>query len=76
MKTEIGSNVEVVIEDGILTMTCDLSRNFGRSKSGKTITIATTRGNVRVRDDKDDEVVLGINVYRYPTEDEQMKEGS
>jgi hypothetical protein len=44
-----------------LTITVDLSKEFGPSSSGKTIIIASTEGNVAVpnRDEK-----VGLNVYR------------
>jgi len=45
----------------ILTITVDLSKEFGPSSSGKTIIIASTEGNVAVPD-RDEKV--GLNVYR------------
>ena len=54
-------NVEMKIDGDILTITVDLSKEFGPSASGKTIIIASTEGNVAVpnRDEK-----VGLNVYR------------
>jgi hypothetical protein len=54
-------NVEMKIAGNILTITVDLTREFGPSSSGKTIIIASTEGNVSVpeRDEK-----VGLNVYR------------
>ncbi|HMB32644.1 MAG TPA: hypothetical protein VKV41_01360 [Methylomirabilota bacterium] len=54
-------NVEMSILGNILTITVDLSKEFGPSSSGKTIIIASTEGNVAVpnRDEK-----VGLNVYR------------
>ena len=54
-------NVEMSILGNILTITVDLSKEFGPSSSGKTIIIASTEGNVTVpnRDEK-----VGLNVYR------------
>ena len=54
-------NVELKVEGNILTLTVDLTKEFGPSSSGKTIIIATTEGNVSVpeRDEK-----VGLNVYR------------
>ncbi|HEX6079417.1 MAG TPA: hypothetical protein VF197_07285 [Methylomirabilota bacterium] len=45
----------------ILTITVDLSKEFGPSSSGKTIIVASTEGNVTVpeREEK-----IGLNVYR------------
>ena len=54
-------NVEMTVEGNILTMTVDLTKEFGPSSSGKTIIIASTEGNVSVPD-RDEKV--GLNVYR------------
>jgi len=54
-------NVEMSILGNILTITVDLSKEFGPSSSGETIIIASTEGNVAVpnREEK-----VGLNVYR------------
>ena len=54
-------NVQMVVAGDILTITVDLTKEFGPSSSGKTIIIASTEGNVAVpeRDEK-----IGLNVYR------------
>ncbi len=44
-----------------LTITVDLSKEFGPSASGKTIIIASTEGSVSV---PDREEKVGLNVYR------------
>ena len=56
-------NIELTVEGEILIIKVDLSKNFGPSKSGKTIIVASTEGNVSVpeRDEK-----IGLNIYRYP----------
>jgi hypothetical protein len=56
-------NIEMTIEGETLTIKVDLSKDFGPSKSGKTIIIASSEGNVSVpeRDEK-----IGLNIYRYP----------
>ena len=56
-------NIETTIEGETLTIKVDLSKDFGPSKSGKTIIVASTEGNVSVpeRDEK-----IGLNIYRYP----------
>ncbi len=56
-------NVEMTVEREILTIKVDLSKDFGKSKSGKTIIVASTEGNVSVpeREEK-----IGLNLYRYP----------
>ena len=54
-------NVEMKIDGNILTITVDLSKEYGPSSSGKTTIIASTEGNVAVpnRDEK-----IGLNVYK------------
>ena len=54
-------NVEMAIEGTTLTITVDLSKEFGPSASGKTTIIASTEGNVTIpgREEK-----VGLNVYR------------
>ena len=54
-------NVEMSISGNILTITVDLSKEFGPSASGKTIIIASTEGNISV---PDREEKVGLNVYR------------
>ena len=56
-------NVEMAVEGEILIIKVDLSKDFGPSKSGKTIIVASTEGNMSVpeRDEK-----IGLNIYRYP----------
>ena len=55
-------NVEMKVEDNILIMKVDLTKDFGPSSSGKTIIIASTEGNVVV--DGHEEAKIGLNVYR------------
>lgn len=47
----------------ILNIEVDLTKEFGRSGSGKTIIIASTEGNVRPSD-KYPDVSVGLNVYK------------
>jgi len=54
-------NVQMTVDRNILTITVDLSKNFGPSSSGKTIIIASTEGNVAI---PDREEKVGLNVYR------------
>ena len=56
-------NVDMTVEGDILVIKVDLSKDFGLSKSGKTIMIASTEGNVSVPDRNEK---IGLNVYRYP----------
>ena len=55
-------NVEMKVEGNKLIITADLSKDFGPSKSGKTIIIATTGGNVSVPGH--DTVKVGLNIYK------------
>jgi hypothetical protein len=57
-------NVEFKVEGNILTVTVDLSKDFGASASGKTISIASTKGNVSIPGHEG--VKIGLNVYKYP----------
>lgn len=56
-------NIELTVKDNILTITIDLTKEFGRSKSGKTIVVASTLGNKSI---PGTEISLGINAYKYP----------
>jgi len=62
------TNAEIKIDNkGIMTITVDVNKEFGTSASGKTVTIATTRGNKGVGSNKaGQEVFVGLNVYHYP----------
>lgn len=55
-------NVELKVEGDILIIRVDLTKDFGPSKSGKTIVIASTEGNVKVP--CVEERIVGLNVYR------------
>ncbi len=54
-------NVELEVDGDKLTVTVDLSKEFGPSKSGKTVIIASTVGNKRIpgREER-----IGLNVYK------------
>ena len=56
-------NVEWEVKDNKLIIEIDLTKDFGLSKSGKTITIASTRGNQKI---EGTDAVIGLNVYKYP----------
>ncbi len=53
-------NIDFKVEKDKLTITVDLKKRFGASKSGKSITIASTEGNQKVGHG---EAVFGLNVY-------------
>jgi len=54
-------NVELSVKGNILTITVDLTKEFGPSSSGKTIIIASTEGNFPLPERTE---VVGLNVYR------------
>lgn len=54
-------NVDMKVEGQTLTITVDLSKDFGESSSGKSVIIATTEGNVSIPDKE--EVKIGLNIY-------------
>lgn len=55
-------NIEYKVDGTKLIITIDLAKEFGDSKSGKSVTVASTEGNVSVDGAKD--VKLGINCYK------------
>ena len=55
-------NVDMSVNGNTLTIKVDLSKDFGETKSGKSISIASTDGNVSVPGN--DEIKIGLNVYR------------
>lgn len=55
-------NVQMDVEGKKLIITIDLDQEYGRSSSGKSITIASTEGNVSVPEH--DDIKIGLNVYR------------
>lgn len=57
-------NVEMSVDNNILTIKVDLTKEFGRSKSGKTIVVASTLGNQSVPGN--DKIKIGVNVYKHP----------
>ena len=55
-------NIETKVENNILTITVDLSKEFGPSKSGKTIIIASSEGNQKI--ENGDGAIIGLNIYK------------
>jgi len=55
-------NVEMAVAKDKLTLTIDLTKEFGKSSSGKSIIIASTEGNIDVPEC--DGVKIGMNVYK------------
>ena len=56
-------NIQIEVKDNKAIITIDLSKDFGPSKSGKTIVVATTRGNVPIPGAENSRI--GINCYKY-----------
>jgi hypothetical protein len=54
-------NVSYEKKGNILTITVDLSKNSGPSASGKSIVIASSKGNQII--DPEKKIYLGLNVY-------------
>lgn len=54
-------NVDMKIEGNMLVVRVDLTRNFGKSKSGKSTIVASTDGNVSLPGKP--EVKIGLNLY-------------
>jgi len=50
------------LDGNIMTITVDISKEFGKSSSGKSIIIASTEGNVSIPEKED--IIIGLNVYR------------
>jgi len=55
-------NIEVEIKGDIAILKVNLKQTHGISRSGKSIIIASTEGNVKVEGTED--VMFGLNVYR------------
>ena len=53
-------NVEMENVGGKLVITVDLSKEFGKSASGKNVIIASTEGNIVLEGG----VTVGLNVYK------------
>lgn len=59
----LGKNVAVKTVGNKMTITVDLGKEQGPSKSGKTTVIASTLGNKGIPGHEG--VFLGVNVYKY-----------
>lgn len=55
-------NVKMEVKGNVLTITVDLSKTYGNSKSGKSVVIATTGGNADAPGGNG--VKVGLNVYK------------
>lgn len=59
--TTIGKGVSYEVRGDKLVIEIDMTNNFGPSKSGKTIMVATTAGNKKI-DGTD--LTLGLSLYK------------
>ena len=57
-------NIEATVKGTVLTLTVDLSKDLGKSKSGKTNIIASTDGNVDLSQFGAPGVKVGLNIYK------------
>ncbi len=55
-------NIEMTVEGDKLIIVVDLKQEFGPSSSGKSITVASTEGNVAIPNRE--EIKIGLNVYK------------
>ena len=55
-------NCEMELNGNILTITVDISKEFGVLSSGKSVIIGSTEGNVSIPEKED--IKIGLNVYR------------
>ena len=53
-------NINMTDDGTILTITVDLTKDFGKSASGKTNIVASTEGAVALADGTQ----VGVNIYR------------
>lgn len=66
--TEMGSGVFYRVEGDELIVKMDLRGNYGPSKSGKTICVASTGGNKEIEGTKFKRK-LGLNLFRSPKDE-------
>jgi hypothetical protein len=55
-------NVQLTVEGDKLTIVVDLKQEFGLSSSGKSVTVASTEGNVALPQRED--IKIGLNIYK------------
>lgn len=61
---EYGQNVKITQTDKKITIEIDTTKEFGLSKSKKTISIGSTKGAAKL----DNGIIIGLNCYKYPEE--------
>jgi len=58
----MAQNMKMEVKGNTLTITVDLSKDIGPSKSGKTTLIASSGGNISVPGKED--IKIGLNIYK------------
>jgi len=66
-------NIQMRREGDKLLIEIDLSKDFGPSASGKTVIVASTRGNAPVPDAEG--TMIGVNCFRYTTPKKSKAKG-
>lgn len=61
---DVMKNIETKLNGTKLTITVDLSKDFGPSKSGKTTIVASSEGNVAIADSTGKQFKMGLNIYK------------
>jgi len=64
VKGEDVDNINVAVKGNTLTLTVDLTKDSGRSKTGKTITVASSSGFAPVPDHQG--IAFSLNVNKKP----------
>jgi hypothetical protein len=57
-------NVDMKLNGNILTITVDITKEFGLSSSGKSLIIGSTEGNISIPEKE--EIKIGLNIYKKP----------
>jgi len=70
-KPDMG-NIEFEFKDNLLILTIDISKALGESSTGKSIIVASSRGNHKIKG-TDPLLVLGCFAYKFPTKKEVKK---
>ena len=60
----IGRNLQAAIDGDELLVKTNLKMTFGESKSGKSLQIATSNGNISLPFPEFADVRMGINIYK------------
>jgi len=67
-------NLNIDLENETLTIEVDLSKNYGNSRSGKSILIASSEGNKRILKIEYPERFIYLGIFVYETKEDYRKE--